>query len=257
MTSDGDMDFVCERHGRRIAHIYFYISGDTVRLYSINWVVINYIRGVRLGQYSAALAWLPSGRMYAISPAGIASDTARVSIPFAYQWNLSGAYNYTLKLSMRYSRFVWDDGPSWVVYNVTYVGKLELIYNGQPVAVDAFYGWYRELAGRLGGGGGGGPVSASATCVPTIIKTGEDQIHRDLNRGDNGYTVTVVNQATVRVAGCGESRTYTVTTHVRTITVDGTIYHVTDPKGDVCGYDLAERDDGVVHCRRPEDRQSR
>ncbi len=108
--------------------------------------------------------------------------------------------------------------------------QLELIYNGQPVAVDAFYGWYREIEYRPDGGGGGGSASVSATCVPTIIKTGEDQVHNDLNAGDNGYSVTVVNYATVRVVGCGESRTYTVTTCVRTITVDGTTYQVTDPK---------------------------
>ncbi len=229
-------------------HIFWYINDNTVHLYSINWVIINYIRSTRLGQYSAVLVWLPSGRMYAMSPAGIVSDTARVSIPFTYRWNLSSAYNYTLKLSMMYIRIVWDSGPGWVVYNVTYVGKLELIYNGQPVAVDAFYGWYRDIERRPGGGGS---ASASATCVPTIIKTGEDQVHRDLNKGNNGYSVTVVNHATVRVAGCGESRTYTVTTHVRTITVDGTIYHVIDPDNNVCGYDRAYTGSGgVVYCRK-------
>jgi hypothetical protein len=247
----GDMDFVCERHGRRIAHIRFYISGGAVRLYSIDGWIINHIRSVRLGQYSAALAWTPGGRMYAISPAGIVSDTARVSIPFAYRWNLSGAYNYTLRLTIRHGI-----GPSDVWLNITYAGKLELIYNGKPVAVDAFYGWYRELRdGPDRGGGGDG--SASATCVPTIIKVGEDQVHRDLNKGDKGYSVTVVNTATIRVAGCGTDRTYTVTTHVRTITVDGTIYQVTDPNGNVCGYDLAYRDDdGIVRCRDPKE-QSR
>ncbi len=233
-------------------HIFGYISGDTVHLYKRDWVWPNRIRSVRLGQYSAILVWLPSGRIYAMSPAGIVSDTSRVSIPFAYRWSLSSAYNYTLKLSMKYVQYVWNSGRDWlgrewVVYNVTYVGKLELIYNGQPVAVDAFYGWYRDIEYRPGGGEGGGG-SVSATCVPTIIKTGENQIHRDLNKGDNGYSVTVVNYATVRVAGCGESRTYTVTTHVRTITVDGTTYHVTDPRNHVCGYGQARNCNGIVYC---------
>jgi hypothetical protein len=225
------------------------IEGDTVHLYRVGhfadmkWPI--YIRSARLGQYSAALAWTPGGRMYAVSPAGIVSDTARVSIPFAYRWNLSGAYNYTLKLSIELFR-TWIGGE--IGSHITYAGKLELIYNGKPVAVDAFYGWYRELMDDSGGGGGGGG-SVSASCVPTVIKTGEDQVHKDLNAGDNGYSVTVVNTATVRVAGCGESRTYTVTTHVKTITVDGTIYQVTDPDGNVCGYDQARTcGDRVVRC---------
>jgi len=209
--------------------------------------VINYIGSVRLGQYSAILAWAPGGRMYAMSPAGIASDTARVSIPIAYRWSLSGAYNYNLTLSMKFIPYVLDPGQDWTVYNVTYVGKLELKYNGSLVAVDAFYGWYRVIVDHPSSGGS---ASADATCAPTIIKTGEDQVHTDLNKGDNGYSVTVVNQATVRVAGCGADRTYKVTTYVKTITVDGTIYQVTDPEGNVCGYDRAKSsNDGVVRCK--------
>ena len=247
-------DLVCVAEGKE-RRISFYISDDTVHLYSIDWVVVNYIGSVGLGKYSAILAWAPGGRMYAMSPAGIASDTARVSIPIAYRWSLSGAYNYSLTLSMKFIPYLWNWGPDWEVYNVTYVGKLELKYNGSLVAVDAFYGWYRVFVG--GPPSGGGSASADATCVPTIIKTGEDQVHRDLNKGDNGYSVTVVNQATVRVAGCGADRTYTVTTYVKTITVDGTIYQVTDDKGNVCGYDLAESsNDGVVRCRHYVKKQS-
>jgi hypothetical protein len=241
-------DWVCAVGGGE-TRIRFYISGDTVRLYSIDGVVVDYIGSVRLGQYSAILAWAPGGRMYAMSPAGIASDTARVSIPIAYRWSLSSAYNYNLTLSMKFRPYYLYSGPDWDVYNITYVGKLELKYNGSLVAVDAFYGWYRVLVYIAPSGGGS--ASADATCVPTIIKTGEDQVHTDLNKGDNGYSVTVVNQATVRVAGCGADRTHTVTTYVKTITVDGTIYQVTDDKGNVCGYDRAESNNGgVVRCRR-------
>ena len=220
-------------------------------------------RSTRLGQLSAALAWAPDGRMYAASPAGMASDTTRVSAPFAHRWSLSGAYNYTLTLSVAFNKTLissWQFGRTvYELYNVTYRGVMNLTYN-EPVALDAFYGWYYMLTnytlpppppppeGRsppVYEGGDGGSF-----CTPTRIKIDEDQEHRELNKGTNGYSVQVVNYATIRVTGCGSDYTYKEVISVTTLTADGNIYQVTDDKGNVCGFDQAERDDdGVVRCK--------
>jgi len=78
-----------------------------------------------------------------------------------------------------------------------------------------------------------------------------------LNKGPDGYSVQVVNYDIIRVTGCGYDYTYRETTSVTTLTADGNIYQVTDPEGNVCGYDRAERDDdGVVRCKREKDEQS-
>jgi hypothetical protein len=247
-------------------------------------------RRTRLGQLSAALAWTRDGRMYAASPGyfydnrivhgnivsferyeppiRITSDTARVSAPFAYRWSLSGAYNYTLKLSIAFDRGLissWQFGHTvYELYNVTYRGVMNLTYY-EPVAVDAFYGWYYMLTNYTLPPPppppepppveyGGGSVSF---CTPTRVKIGEDQEHRELNTGTNGYSVQVVNYAIIRETGCGYDYTYRETTYVTVLTADGNIYQVTDDKGNVCGYDRAKSDDdGVVRCECPEDRES-
>jgi hypothetical protein len=238
-------------------------------------------RRTRLGQLSAALAWTPDGRMYAASPSyfydnrivhgyivsferyeppiRITSDTARVSAPFAYRWSLSGAYNYTLKLSIEFDRRLissWTSGRTvYELYNVTYRGVMNLTYN-EPVALDAFYGWYYMLTTYTlppppPPSGGPPPVEHDGSfCIPTMVKIGEDQKHRELNKGDSGYSVQVVNYAVIRVTGCGSNYTYRVATYVKTLTADGNIYQVTDPEGKVCGFDQAESDnDGVVRCK--------
>jgi hypothetical protein len=217
-------------------------------------------RSTRLGQLSAALAWTPDGRMYAASPAGMASDTTRVSAPFAHRWSLSGAYNYTLTLSIEFDRELlhsWRDGRTvYEFYNVTYRGVMNLTYNGEPAALDAFYGWYYMLTSYTPPPppppSGGPPPVEGVACIPTMIKIGEDQEHRELNTGDNGYSVQVVNYAIIRVTGCGEDYTYRKATYVRTLTADGNIYQVTDDEGNVCGFGQARTcDDGVVRCKCP------
>jgi len=224
-------------------------------------------RSTRLGQLSAALAWAPDGRMYAASPAGMASDTTRVSAPFAHRWSLSGAYNYTLTLSVAFDKTListWEFGRTvYELYNVTYRGVMNLTYDGKPAALDAFYGWYYMLTNYtlpppppppsppVYGDGGG------SFCTTTRTKIDEDQEHRELNKGTNGYSVQVVNYAIIRVTGCGYDYTYRVATSVTTLTADGNIYQVTDPEGNVCGYDRAESDDdGVVRCKCEKDEQS-
>jgi hypothetical protein len=212
-------------------------------------------RNTRLGQLSAALAWTPDGRMYAASPAGIASDTVRASAPFAYQWSLSGAYNYTLTLSVATDRELirsWQFGATtYYLYNVTYRGVMNLTYN-EPVALDAFYGWYYMLTSYTPPpppSGGPPPVEyVGSFCTLTIIKIGEDQEHRELNTGSNSYSVQVVNYDIIRVIGCGYDYTYRKTTYVRTTTANGNIYQVTDPCGRVCGFGQATTCNGVVYC---------
>jgi hypothetical protein len=227
-----------------------------------NGVVSVYRNGVlqrrtRLGQLSAALAWTPDGYMYAASPAGMTTDTARVSVPFAYRWSLSGAYNYTLTLSIATDKTLvasWTFGSTtYYLYNVTYRGVMNLTYNGKPAALDAFYGWYYMLTSYTPPpppppSGGPPPVEAAA-CIPTMIKIGEDQVHKELNKGNSSYSVQVVNYAIWRITGCGQDYTYTVATSVRTLTANGNIYQVTDDKGYVCGFGEAQRcRDGVVSC---------
>ncbi len=238
-----------------------------------NGVVSVYRDGVlqrrtRLGQLSAALAWTPDGRMYAALPAGIVSDTARVSAPLAYRWSFPATYNYTLMLSIAFDRELnrsYQFGRTvYKVYNVTYRGVMNLTYNGNPVALDAFYGWYYMVTSYalpppppppdepvIYTGGG-------SFCTPTRIKIGEEQEHRELNKGSNDYSVQVVVYAIIRVTGCGYDYTYGEVISVTTLTANGDIYQVTDDNGKVCGYDRAEKDDdGVVRCRHPGDEQSR
>jgi hypothetical protein len=208
--------------------------------------------------------------MYAASLAGMASDTTRVSAPFAYRWSLSGAYNYTLTLSVATDRELirsWTFGSTtYYLHNVTYRGMMNLTYNGEPVALDAFYGWYYMLTSytlpppppppeppwiEYGDGGGG------SFCTPTRIKIDEDQEHRELNKGANGYSVQVVNYAIIRVTGCGYDYTYKEVTSVTTLTANGNIYQVTDDNGYVCGFGQAQRcNDDVVRCECPKDEQS-
>jgi hypothetical protein len=249
-------------------------------------------RNTRLGQLSAALAWTPDGRMYIASPGKfyynriiyghgssyiirsthyeppirITSDTVRVSAPFAYRWSLSGAYNYTLTLSIAFDRKLLRSTQLgrtvYELYNVTYRGVMNLTYSGKPAALDAFYGWYYMLTTYTPPPppppSGGPPPVESSFCTPTIIKIGEDQEHRELNKGSNSYSVQVVNYAIMRMTGCGYDYTYRVATYVRTITADGNIYQVTDDRGNVCGFERAEsNNDGVVRCRRLIDEQSR
>jgi hypothetical protein len=213
-------------------------------------------RRTRLGQLSAALAWTPDGRMYAASPVGMASDTTRVSAPFAYRWSLSGAYNYTLKLSITFGRnyvdtWVSEDSVEYTFYNVTYRGVMNLTYNGEPVAVDAFYGWYIKVTSRpLPPPPSSGSVigGVGSFCIPNRIKIDEDQEHRELNKGSNGYSVQVINYATIRVTGCGHDYTYKEVTYVKTLTANGNIYQVTDSCRRVCGYGQARTCNGVVYC---------
>jgi hypothetical protein len=217
-------------------------------------------RSTRLGQLSAALAWTPDGRMYAASPTGMASDTMRVSAPLAYRWNLSGAYNYTLTLSIAFDRELirsWQLGSTvYEVYNVTYRGAMNLTYNGEPAALDAFYGWYYMVTSYTLPPPPPPPIEprpleytgSFSTCTPTRIKIGEEQEHRELNKGSNGYSVQVVVYNIIRMTGCGYDYTYREVAYVTTITADGNIYQATDPCGRVCGYGQAITCNGVVYC---------
>jgi hypothetical protein len=248
-------------------------------------------RNTRLGQLSAALAWTPDGRMYAASPGyfyynyiiyyfnfgygsifthyeppiRITSDTVRVSAPLAYRWSLSGAYNYTLTLSIAFDRKLLRSTQLgrtvYEVYNVTYRGVMNLTYSGKPAALDAFYGWYYMVTTYTPPPppppSGGPPPVESSFCTPTIIKIGEDQEHRELNKGSNSYSVQVVNYAIMRMTGCGYDYTYRVATYVRTTTANGNIYQVTDDEGNVCGFGQARTcDDSVVRCLCPGDERS-
>jgi hypothetical protein len=214
-------------------------------------------RRTRLGQLSAALAWIPDGRMYAASPTGMASDTARVSAPFAYRWSLSGAYNYTLTLSVAADRELissWTFGSTtYYLYNVTYRGVMNLTYNGRPAALDAFYGWYYMLTSYTPPpppppSGGPPPVEAAQLLHPH-----QDQNRRgpSTQRAEHGRQRLLSPGGQlrhIRVTGCGYDYTYKEVTYVTTLTADGNTYQATDPCGRVCGHGQAITCNGVVYC---------
>jgi hypothetical protein len=48
--------------------------------------------------------------------------------------------------------------------------------------------------------------------------------------------------------GCGVDRRYEETISAGVNTVSGTSYHVTDPSGNVCGFQPAQNCGGIVYC---------
>jgi hypothetical protein len=72
--------------------------------------------------------------------------------------------------------------------------------------------------------------------------------HRNLKKGENGYSVEVVKKYEVREFGCGVDRKYTETISAGVYTATGTSYHVKDPNNKVCGFKEARNCGGTVYC---------
>jgi hypothetical protein len=131
---------------------------------------------------------------------------------------------------------------------VTYSGYLKLYLGDQLVAYDALYGWTirREQA----------PPPREEVlnekpedaCVPQKVRRPRGLEHRNLQQGEDGYSVEVVRRYEVREFGCGVDRKYTETISAGVYTATGTSYHTKDPKNKVCGFKQARNCGGTVYC---------
>ncbi len=180
-------------------------------------------------------------------------DIQTVALPFYYRYNLTGAYPYRLEVDIFTAEKNITQAGDWVYINVTYSGYLKLYLGDQLVAYDALYGWtirrdyvppppvYYE------------PDIPEATCVPQKVRKPKGIEHRNLQQGQDGYTVEVVRRYEVREFGCGVDRKYTETISAGVYTTTGTSYHTRDPNGNVCGYQMACPIGGQVYCKPPEE----
>jgi hypothetical protein len=176
-------------------------------------------------------------------------DVQTVALPFYYRYNLTGAYPYRLDVQIDTAEREITQAGNWIYINVTYSGYLKLYLGDKLVAYDALYGWTirRDQAPPSAGGSVSEP---EATCVPQKVRTPKGIEHRNLQKGENSYTVEVVKKYEVREFGCGVDRTYTETVSAGVYTATGTSYHVKDPKNKVCGFKQADNCGGTVYCNQ-------
>jgi len=175
-------------------------------------------------------------------------DAQTVAMPFYYRYNLTGAYPYRLEVQIDMAEKQIANNTEWVYIHVTYSGYLKLYFGDKLVAYDALYGWtigrdqappppeYYE------------PDRPEATCVPQQVRIPKGMEHRNLQQGQNGYSVEVVKKYVVHEFGCGVDRTYTDTVSAGVYTANGNSYHTRDPNGNVCGFKQARNCGGVVYC---------
>jgi len=175
-------------------------------------------------------------------------DAQTVAMPFYYRYNLTGAYPYRLEVQIDMAEKQIANNTEWVYIHVTYSGYLKLYFGDKLVAYDALYGWtigrdqappppeYYE------------PDRPEATCVPQQVRIPKGMEHRNLQQGQNGYSVEVVKKYVVHEFGCGVDRTYTDTVSAGVYTANGNSYHTRDPNGNVCGFKQAQNCGGVVYC---------
>jgi hypothetical protein len=181
-------------------------------------------------------------------------DLQTAAMPYYYKYNLTGAYPYRLEVdivtvekNITTTEHVEVTG-GWIYINVTYSGYLKLYLGDKLVAYDALYGWTIR-ADYVPPPPGGGSVSVpSSTCVPQKVRTPKGLEHRNLQKGEDGYTVGVVRKYEVREFGCGVDRTYEEVVTAGVYTVDGDSYHTRDPCGRLCGYQPAQNCGGRVYC---------
>jgi hypothetical protein len=210
--------------------------------------------------------WGPSGITMGVAPfvyikdsvghgAGMTyvRDTQTAAMPFYYRYNLTGAYPYRLDVQIDTAEKNITKADGWIYINVTYSGYLKLYLGDKLVAYDALYGWtirrdyvppppvYYE------------PDRPEETCVPQKVRTPKGIEHRNLVKGESGYSVQVVKKYEVHEFGCGVDRTYTEEISAGVYTATTTSYHVKDPNNNVCGYQMACPIGGQVYCKPPEE----
>jgi hypothetical protein len=175
-------------------------------------------------------------------------DVQTVATPFYYRYNLTGAYPYRLDVQITTAERNITRANDWIYINVTYSGYLKLYLGDKLAAYDALYGWTIRRDQAPPPSEGVVRDRPEATCVPQKVRTPKGLEHRNLQQGENGYTVEVVRRYEVREFGCGVDRTYTETTSAGVYTATGTSYHTKDPRNNVCGFKQARNCDGTVYC---------
>gem|GEM_PF-1211900 len=179
-------------------------------------------------------------------------DVQTVALPYYYKYNLTGAYPYRLEVKIDTAEREITGDEHYIYINVTYSGYLKLYLGDQLVAYDALYGWTirQDQAPPSAGGSVSEP---NGTCVPQKVRIPKGLEHRNLQKGENDYSVQVAKKYEVREFGCGVDRTYTQTISAGVYTATGNSYHTRDPKGNVCGYQMACPIGGQVYCKPPEE----
>jgi hypothetical protein len=202
------------------------------------------------------------------------NSTTAIPVMFEYTGPI-GAYVYNLTAEVKAAAVKKDvytveySNGSKIYYtfaNYSYVGYLRLTFDGGKLAsYDAMYGWGIILVDKkyipppppppiiidVVQGFLGGPPQG--TCVPTVSITEAGVVHRNLQKGDKGYSVEVYKRYIVTETGCGETKTYETFQYVTTVTANGQDYHVIDRNGNMCGYQEACNGPGgwvQCNCRR-------
>jgi hypothetical protein len=175
-------------------------------------------------------------------------DVQTVATPFYYRYNLTGAYPYRLDVQITTAEKKIAEADGWIYINVTYSGYLKLYLGDRLVAYDALYGWtVRREPAPPPPSPPGIPLPDGA-CVPQVARKPKGIEHRNLQQGENGYSVEVVKKYLVHEFGCGVDRTYTEEISAGVYTATTTSYHVKDPNNNVCGYQCAKNENGKVVC---------
>jgi hypothetical protein len=173
--------------------------------------------------------------------------TQTAAMPFYYRYNLTGAYPYKLDVQIYTTERQIANNTEWIYINVTYSGYLKLYFGDQLVAYDALYGWTIRREPAPPPSPPGIPLPDGA-CVPQVVRKPKGLEHRNLQQGEDGYSVEVVRKYEVREFGCGVDRKYTETISAGVYTATGTSYHTKDPENKVCGFKQAHTCNGVVYC---------
>jgi hypothetical protein len=174
--------------------------------------------------------------------------TQTAAMPFYYRYNLTGAYPYRLDVQLTTAEKKIAEADGWIYINVTYSGYLKLYLGDQLVAYDALYGWTIRREEAPPPPSQPGIPLPEETCVPQKVMKPKGLEHRNLQQGENSYSVEVVKKYEVHEFGCGVDRKYTETISAGVYTTTGTSYHVKDPNNQVCGYQCARNENGVVVC---------
>ena len=182
-------------------------------------------------------------------------DVQTVALPYYYKYNLTGAYPYRLEVKINTAEKEITSDSLFSYINVTYSGYLKLYLGDKLVAYDALYGWTIRV--DYAPPSEGGSVSEpNGTCVIQRKEIPKGLEHGNLQKGENSYSVKVGKRYEAHEFGCGVDRKYEVIRTARVNTVSGTSYHVTDPRGNACGYQSARDCGGIVYCNKCPGEQS-
>jgi hypothetical protein len=179
-------------------------------------------------------------------------DVQIIAFPFYYRYNLTSAYPYRLEVQINTAEKKIAETDDAIYINVTYSGYLKLYLGNQLAAYDALYGWTIRQDQV--------PPPAEAVvsdrpeeaCVPQKVRKPKGIEHRNFEKDEDGYSVEVVKKYEVHEFGCGVDRTYEEEISAGVYTATTTSYHTRDPRGNVCGYQMACPIGGQVYCLPPE-----